>query len=96
MWQNGVVWRTLDCSRILPVSESLSSMFQDDEDIESNANDVDTPKSSRISALSVYSNCNQVEQLLVGTSSGVLIVLECKMVNFFKKIVLRNNAFSLH
>jgi hypothetical protein len=38
---------------------------------------------SRISALNIYSNVWQVEQLLVGTSNGVLIVLECKTVGFY-------------
>lgn len=82
MWQNGVIWRTLDCSKLLPVSESLSSMFQDDEDTNEPTKEAsDSPRSTRISALNICANAYQEEQLMVGMSNGVIIVLECKTVS---------------
>jgi hypothetical protein len=61
-------------------------MFQDEDDdsiVGVNESGEGQQKSSKISALNVYLNTNQVEQLLVGTSNGVLIILDCKTVGFF-------------
>lgn len=69
MWKSGAVRRTLDCSKILPVSETLSSMFDDQLN-----------QRCRITALSVFSTSSN-EQLLVGTQTGVIIVLESKFLS---------------
>ncbi|CAD5207709.1 unnamed protein product [Bursaphelenchus okinawaensis] len=67
-WQNGTVKKTLDCTRILPVSESLSSMFESD--------DISTKK-CKVTAIELKSGTN-MEHLLVGTQNGVLIVMEAE------------------
>ncbi|KAI6181608.1 Non-specific serine/threonine protein kinase [Aphelenchoides besseyi] len=94
MWENGVIRRTLDCSKILPVSESLSSMtIFDEEENEVNGKEATIDeenirlrsgiggKRSRITALAVYQTNLCVEQLVVGTSLGVIIILECKTLS---------------
>uniref|UniRef100_A0A1I7S218 Non-specific serine/threonine protein kinase n=1 Tax=Bursaphelenchus xylophilus TaxID=6326 RepID=A0A1I7S218_BURXY len=65
-WENGTVRRTLDCSRILPVSESLSSMFDEEQ-------------SQRCKVTAMECQPTQAaENLLVGTQNGVLIILEAQ------------------
>ncbi|KAI6219497.1 Protein kinase domain containing protein [Aphelenchoides fujianensis] len=93
MWEGGMVRRALDCSKILPVSESLSSMtlFDDQQEAGGGEERVEVGEEadgrlsagiggarSRITALAVYRTNAAVEQLIVGTSLGVIIVLECR------------------
>lgn len=76
MWENGAVRRCMDCSRILPVSESISSMFEDGE----------SGRRCRISSLACQQTQARGEQLLVGTTHGVVVVLDsaqlCPLTSF--------------
>uniref|UniRef100_A0AC35F4B2 Non-specific serine/threonine protein kinase n=1 Tax=Panagrolaimus sp. PS1159 TaxID=55785 RepID=A0AC35F4B2_9BILA len=61
-WDNCCLRRTLDCRKILPSSESLSSMS------------IDSVRDAAISSLCVLSS----DHLLIGTTAGLLIVLDGK------------------
>lgn len=63
-WENCAVRKTLDCRKIFPVSETLSSMS------------MDAVRESHITALCSLSY--PYDQILVGTSSGLLIFINVK------------------
>lgn len=69
LWENAVLKKTLNCQKLLPMSESLSSM------------NVESIKSGYVTAMALTEGYGQ-EQLIVGTSAGVLIIVQAKEVGF--------------
>uniref|UniRef100_A0A7E4VDA0 Non-specific serine/threonine protein kinase n=1 Tax=Panagrellus redivivus TaxID=6233 RepID=A0A7E4VDA0_PANRE len=61
LWDNAVLKKTLDTRKLLPVSESLSSM------------NLDSVKHASISAITVLSI--PAEQLIIGTTAGLVVVM---------------------
>ncbi|KAI1713552.1 protein tyrosine kinase domain-containing protein [Ditylenchus destructor] len=70
MWRNSSLRKTLDCCKILPISESLSSM------------NIEVARESKVTCMALIGNTvvssvqTSREQLLVGTNRGVIVVVQ--------------------
>uniref|UniRef100_A0A914EQ15 Protein kinase domain-containing protein n=1 Tax=Acrobeloides nanus TaxID=290746 RepID=A0A914EQ15_9BILA len=66
LWEkNAVLKKTLNCQKLLPMSESLSSM------------NVESIKGGHVTAMALTEGFGQ-QQLVVGTSAGVLVIVQAK------------------
>uniref|UniRef100_A0A0K0FHI5 non-specific serine/threonine protein kinase n=1 Tax=Strongyloides venezuelensis TaxID=75913 RepID=A0A0K0FHI5_STRVS len=64
LWENRKIKKYVDCKKILPSSESLSSM------------DLEYSKEVKITSMALMEQKFKITQLFVGTSKGVLIIFD--------------------
>ncbi|KAH7717085.1 LRK-1 protein [Aphelenchoides avenae] len=64
-WKDGVVTKSLNVCKLLPVSESLSSM------------NIESARNNYVTSLIVHDvNDNETEQVVVGTSNGIIVIVQ--------------------
>lgn len=69
MWSESTLTKTLNCTKILPVSESLSSMH------------IEASRQSYITSMALIASNNiSAEQLIIGTSKGIILIVKAKEV----------------
>lgn len=73
MWENAILKKILNTRKLLPMSESLSSM---------NVEVLEAIKSGSVTTMALTEGFVE-EQLIVGTSAGVLIIVQAREVLYF-------------